>query len=69
MCVDALKEGKIHDTLESIYKVDNNCFAFLFDDEVYYHFTEYILHQPKERLMWGRRENLHQRIFMESCSG
>ena len=62
--LDALKEGKIHDTLESIYKVDNNCFAFLFDDEVYYHFTEYILHQPKERLMWGagriwHHENLY----------
>ena len=62
--LDALKQGKIHDTLESIYKVDNNCFAFLFDDEVYYHFTEYILHQPKERLMWGagriwHHENLY----------
>lgn len=57
--LDALKEGKIHDTLESIYKVDNNCFAFLFDDEVYYHFTEYILHQPKERLMWGAERIWH----------
>ena len=60
----SLKQRKIRDTLESIYKVDNNCFAFLFDDEVYYHFTEYILHQPKERLMWGagriwHHENLY----------
>lgn len=62
--LDSLKQGRIRDTLESIYNVDNNCFAFLFDDEVYYHFTEYILHQPKERLMWGagriwHHENLH----------
>lgn len=62
--LDSLKQGRIRDTLESIYNVDNNCFAFLFDDEVYYHFTEYILHQPKERLMWGagriwHHENLY----------
>ena len=56
--LDALKEGKIHDTLESIYKVDNNCFAFLFDDEVYYHFTEYILHQPKGTINVGSRKDL-----------
>ena len=70
--LDALKQGKIHDTLESIYKVDNNCFAFLFDDEVYYHFTEYILHQPKERLMWGagriwHHENLYGIVQRLRC--
>ena len=25
----------------------------------YYHFTEYILHQPKDRLMWGAGRILH----------
>ena len=62
--LENLKAGNIKETLEHIYRVDNNCFAFLFDDEVYYHFTEYILHQPKERLMWGagriwHHENLY----------
>ena len=44
---------------EALYEVDNNCYAFLFDEEVYYHFTEYILHQPKDRLMWGAGRILH----------
>ena len=34
-------------------------YAFLFDAEVYYHFTEYILHQPKDRLMWGAGRIMH----------
>lgn len=34
-------------------------YAFLFDEEVYYHFTEYILHQPKDRLMWGAGRIMH----------
>lgn len=34
-------------------------YAFLFDEEVYYHFTEYILHQPKDRLMWGSGRIMH----------
>ena len=34
-------------------------YAFLFDEEVYYHFTEYILHQPKDLLMWGAGRIMH----------
>ena len=49
--VQALEEGEIEEALKALYEVDNNCYAFLFDEEVYYHFTEYILHQPKDRLM------------------
>ena len=43
----------------ALYRVDNNMYAFLFDEEVYYHFTEYILHQPKDRLMWGAGRIMH----------
>lgn len=25
----------------------------MFDEDVYNHFTNYVLHQPKERLKWG----------------
>lgn len=55
----ALSDGNITDALKSLYRVDNNMYAFLFDEEVYYHFTEYILHQPKERLMWGAGRIMH----------
>ena len=51
--------GEIEEALKALYEVDNNCYAFLFDEEVYYHFTEYILHQPKDRLMWGAGRILH----------
>ena len=57
--VQALEEGEIEEALKALYEVDNNCYAFLFDEEVYYHFTEYILHQPKDRLMWGAGRILH----------
>ena len=55
----ALSEGNIVDALKALYRVDNNMYAFLFDEEVYYHFTEYILHQPKDRLMWGAGRIMH----------
>ena len=57
--IQALEQQNIPDALEALYEVDNNCYAFLFDEEVYYHFTEYILHQPKERLMWGGGRIMH----------
>jgi N-acetylated-alpha-linked acidic dipeptidase len=57
--VHALESQNITAALEVLYEVDNNCYAFLFDEEVYYHFTEYILHQPKDRLMWGAGRILH----------
>ena len=60
----ALNAGNIEETLGAFYSIDNNCYAFEFEKEVFYHFTEYILHQPKERLMWGagriwHHENLY----------
>lgn len=55
----ALTEKNITDALKALYRVDNNMYAFLFDEEVYYHFTEYILHQPKDRLMWGAGRIMH----------
>ena len=56
---DALADNNITDALKALYRVDNNMYAFLFDEEVYYHFTEYILHQPKDRLMWGAGRIMH----------
>lgn len=57
--LSALKAGDVRQALTALYRVDNNMYAFLFDEEVYYHFTEYILHQPEERLMWGKGRIMH----------
>ncbi len=38
-----------------VYLVDNNQYAFQFDDEVYHYFTEYVLNQDCDRLQWGCR--------------
>lgn len=57
--VEALKRGEIRAALTALYRVDNNRYAFEFDEEVYYHFTEYILHQPADRLMWGAGRIMH----------
>ncbi len=39
------------------YSIDNNCYAFQFEREVFYHFTEYILKQSPDRLMWGKGQD------------
>ena len=36
----------------------------MFDKEVYRHFTDYVYHQPKERLKWGyRRLMQHENLY------
>lgn len=67
--IDALRNGKINEALTALYQVDNNRYAFQFDEEVYDHFTEYILNQPEDRLMWGagrimHYENLYQVVHV-----
>lgn len=51
--VKNLKEGRISAALRKLYQVDNNSYAFAFEKEVYEHFTQNGLLQPKERLKWG----------------
>ena len=51
--VDALEQSDVDKALEKIYQVDNNAYAFMFDEYVYRHFTDYVFNQPKERLKWG----------------
>lgn len=48
-----LKEKKLSLALERLYELDNNAYAFTFDEEVYRHFTDYVFNQPRERLKWG----------------
>lgn len=65
--ISYLKEKNLTSALQSLYNIDNNRYAFLFEEAVYQHFTEYVLHQPKERLKWGagritHHENLYQLV-------
>lgn len=61
----ALNAGKIEKTLEAFYSIDNNCYAFEFEKEVFYHFTEYIMKQEPECLMWGKGRILHHENLYE----
>lgn len=64
---NALESLARHDTagaLEAVYAIDNNRYAFLFEEEVYTYFTEYVLNQPADRLKWGAGRILHhQNLF------
>lgn len=48
-----LRQGNLSSALGKLYRVDNNAYAFMFDEAVYSHFTDYVFHQPRERLKWG----------------
>ena len=62
--VKNLREGKISAALRKLYQVDNNAYAFMFSEEVYRHFTEYVLDQPKDRLKWGyQRLAGHENLY------
>ena len=50
---DSLRRDNLSAALRKIYEVDNNRYAFMFEEEVYRHFTSYVLEQPKDRLKWG----------------
>ena len=57
--MEYLEKGEIAPALESFYSIDNNCYAFQFEREVFYHFTEYIMKQSPDRLMWGKGRIIH----------
>ena len=59
-----LKDGKLSSALKKLYQVDNNAYAFTFEEEVYRHFTDYVLKQPKSRLKWGYGRLLeHENLY------
>lgn len=51
----SLAAGNLSAALRKLYEIDNNRYAFLFEQLVYRHFTQYVFSQPKERLKWGYR--------------
>lgn len=59
-----LKEQNLSSALRKLYQVDNNAYAFMFDEEVYVHFTDYVLNQPQERLKWGYKRLMpHENLY------
>ena len=52
--IAALEAGDGQTALdEYLYGVDNNWYAYDFDKETFTYFTDYVLNQPADRLMWG----------------
>lgn len=63
-----LEEGSPSAALRKLYQVDNNAYAFMFDAQVYHHFTDSVLRQPPRRQKWcaGRligHENLYDTVI------
>ena len=51
------------------FALDNNRYAFLFDEEVFRYFTEYVLDQPPDRLKWGTGRIVHHENLFELVRG
>ena len=51
--IRSLRKGNLSSALRKLYQLDNNAYAFSFDQEVYDHFSDYVYDQPRERLKWG----------------
>lgn len=59
-----LEAGDGEGALEAVYEIDNNRYAFQFDQQVFDHFTEYVMNQEPERLQWGAGRILrHENLF------
>lgn len=62
--IACLENRNLPGALEAVYTIDNNRYAFLFEEEVYTYFTEYVLNQPPGRLKWGAGRIVHhQNLF------
>ena len=62
--IACLENRDLTGALEAVYTIDNNRYAFLFEEEVYTYFTEYVLNQPPGRLKWGAGRIVHhQNLF------
>ena len=68
LSIEALKDGDIATPLdEYLWNIDNNWYAYDFDQEVFDYFTSYVLDAPADKLMWGEgrivgHENLYALI-------
>ncbi|MDO4267966.1 MAG: M28 family peptidase [Eubacteriales bacterium] len=63
--IKSLQAGNLSAALRQLYQLDNNAYAFMFSQEVYQYFTDYVFNQPKERLKWGAGRLLHHHSLYE----
>ena len=62
--IEDLEKAEVSKALGRLYQVDNNAYAFMFDEDVYNHFTDYVFHQPRERLKWGYGRIMeHEKLY------
>ena len=57
--LECLERADVRGALEAVYNIDNNRYAFLFDEEVFTYFTDSVLNQPAKRLVWGAGRIVH----------
>lgn len=57
--LEFLQAGDPGQALNALYAVDNNQYAFCFDEAVYNYFTEYVLYNDQQRLKWGSGRIIH----------
>lgn len=55
---ESLNDDNLSAAMRKIYEIDNNRYAFMFEEKVYNHFTSYVFEQSQSRLKWG-----YQRII------
>jgi hypothetical protein len=64
LAIEKLKGKDCKGAMNAIYLIDNNRYAFLFEQEVYEYFSKYVLEQPAERLQWGAGRIIgHENLF------
>ena len=65
LAIEALNNGDINTALdEYLWGIDNNWYAYDWDRQVFDYFTDYVLDQPADRLMWGAGRVIgHEDLF------
>ncbi len=54
LAIESLENGDVQTPVdEYLWKIDNNWYAYDFDQEVHDYFTDQTLKQPEDRLLWG----------------
>lgn len=65
LAIDALNKGDISTAVDDyLWGIDNNWYAYDWDKQVFDYFTDYVLNQPDDRLMWGAGRVVdHENLF------
>lgn len=63
--IEALENGDVATAVdEYLWAIDNNWYAYDWDQQVFDYYTDYVLNQPADRLMWGAGRIVgHENLF------